>query len=711
MEALTRTGVNLDLPKNALVDSLLLSHSEEQLNDIRTQLFNSATLAGLAHPKDVLVKRLKRATGPSLTMKYANDVAVLCYAIKNCQPLPRTLLRNGKRSAAAYITSRDGLASPSTHIDSSVPDTPSCPYPSHSDQRHLNSNVESSESHGEEKSITILTREISTLRCELTQLRSEIIDIRSICQPSAATGICFLYVRLKSLPAHGEVGKSMLGSLLQCPILCYTIIRHSPTMTLKIKVLKTHLYTALTSCNNQLATVRAWKAKPLFSAPKQNNNNNSPPLSPSDQAHHHSPVRLTTWNCRGLNSGEPYIHQLAEEGCDIIAISEHWLWPFESNRLCQIHPSFTAELKTDPRLNENSTLSRGCGGVGLMWRKSLNATPIPSISSDRICGIRISLSRPDKAGLSVFGVYLPCADVGIESYCEHLVELENLISDSQHHVPVVIVGDFNAHLGSLGGVRGHGSPNQQGVLLHQLLVRCNLYAVSLSPLSEGPEYTFWNSTTRTTVDYVIASHDASDYIQGCFTHQLAPLNNSDHLPISTVLCVPSTTTAPLKTSKSPKINWKKALESNQLVNYQKLVASIVTPLLGRPYNNQNEINTEICSVSEQLTTAAQTVLPLCNTPKMKKNWYKDQALGHLALRKKAAWDEWSANGRPNEGPLYDAKIRSRAEFRKRMKICGANEEGKTSDNLTNGSNNDPLIVSIYPRKKLVRAHHYGLIST
>ena len=246
MEALTRTGVNSDLPKNALVDSLLLSHSEEQLNDIRTQLFNSATLAGLVHPKDVLVKRLKRATGPSLTMKYANDVAVLCYAIKNCQPLPRTLLRNGKRSAAAYITSRDGLASPSTHIDSSVPDTPSCPYPSHSDQRHLNSN--------------------------------------------------------------GEVGKSMLGSLLQCPILCYTIIRHSPIMTLKIKVLKTHLYTALTSCNNQLATVRAWKAKPLFSAPKQNNNNNSPPLSPSDQARHHSPVRLTTWNCRGLNSGEPYIH-------------------------------------------------------------------------------------------------------------------------------------------------------------------------------------------------------------------------------------------------------------------------------------------------------------------------------------------------------------------------------------------------------------------
>ena len=72
------------------------------------------------------------------------------------------------------------------------------------------------------------------------------------------------------------------------------------------------------------------------------------------------------------------------------------------------------------------------------------------------------------------------------------MELESLISEGQRLGPVLIAGDFNAHLGPLGGIRGQGIPNQQGVLLKQLLDRCELHVVSLSSLSEGPFYTFWN---------------------------------------------------------------------------------------------------------------------------------------------------------------------------------------------------------------------------
>ena len=109
---------------------------------------------------------------------------------------------------------------------------------------------------------------------------------------------------------------------------------------------------------------------------------------------------------------------------------------------------------------------------------------------------------------------------------------------------MVIVGDFNAHLGSLGGVRGQGNPNQQGILLHQFLVRCKLYAVSLSALSEGPQYTYWRSATQTTADYIIARLDTSNHIQHCFTHQPASLKNSDHLPILTVFPITTLPTPP-----------------------------------------------------------------------------------------------------------------------------------------------------------------------
>ena len=81
-------------------------------------------------------------------------------------------------------------------------------------------------------------------------------------------------------------------------------------------------------------------------------------------------------------------------GSDVIILSEHWLWPFEMHKLKEISPEFDAECVTDSRLNETSSLTRGCGGVGILWKKSFDVTPIGEIhvDSDRICGIRMRLT-------------------------------------------------------------------------------------------------------------------------------------------------------------------------------------------------------------------------------------------------------------------------------------------------------------------------------
>ena len=44
--------------------------------------------------------------------------------------------------------------------------------------------------------------------------------------------------------------------------------------------------------------------------------------------------------------------------------------------------------------------------------------------------------------------------------------------------------------------------------------------------------------------------------------------------------------------------------------------------------------------------------------------------------KKAARDRWCANGHPQKGPPYKAKINTRAEFCKRMRVGKANDERK-----------------------------------
>ena len=142
-------------------------------------------------------------------------------------------------------------------------------------------------------------------------------------------------------------------------------------------------------------------------------------------------------------------------------------------KLKEIHSEFVAECVTDSRLND--TLSKGCGGVGILWKKSFDVTPIGEIDSDRICGIRLRLTYPEMKELTTLGVYSPCADAGIDKYVQVLCELERLISEGQRVGPVLVGGDFNAHLGALGGVRGSREPNQQGVLLSDLLDRCEMY--------------------------------------------------------------------------------------------------------------------------------------------------------------------------------------------------------------------------------------------
>ena len=61
MDARTDVGVNPDDLKPVLVSNLRRQFSEDDLRTLRMDLFASAKASGLVHPKDILVKRLKRA--------------------------------------------------------------------------------------------------------------------------------------------------------------------------------------------------------------------------------------------------------------------------------------------------------------------------------------------------------------------------------------------------------------------------------------------------------------------------------------------------------------------------------------------------------------------------------------------------------------------------------------------------------------------------
>ena len=147
----------------------------------------------------------------------------------------------------------------------------------------------------------------------------------------------------------------------------------------------------------------------------------------------HNQLVITSWNCRGYKNALPYINHLLESGSDVIALSEHWMWPFEIPELCHIHPDYTGFGRADKRLHDQSTLSRGCGGVGLLWKKSIQ-TSLIEIDSDRICGIQIEL---EDCLLSVLIVYLPCSGQNLEEFSGYVKELQSIVCALQSCGPVV----------------------------------------------------------------------------------------------------------------------------------------------------------------------------------------------------------------------------------------------------------------------------------
>ena len=173
-----------------------------------------------------------------------------------------------------------------------------------------------------------------------------------------------------------------------------------------------------------------------------------------------------------------------------LTLSWSWntLWPFKSHASAESGPP----LLYCRGLDKNSSLTRG---VGLMWRNTLNANFISCISSDQICGIRVKLSSSEPAELTILRVYLPCADLGLETYCKHL---ESLISEGQKPGPVLIAGDFNAHQSWVHWVvsEDKASPTCRESSQSSSLTDVSLHAVSLFSLSEGPLYTFWNSEVQ-----------------------------------------------------------------------------------------------------------------------------------------------------------------------------------------------------------------------
>ena len=115
---------------------------------------------------------------------------------------------------------------------------------------------------------------------------------------------------------------------------------------------------------------------------------------------------------------------------------------------------FVAESapKEEDTVNCVPGLIRGHGGVALGWRSELDGfvSPITSVSASRMIGIKFSVSQYT---LYIFSVYLPSRSGCTDAFKESLDQLEAMFMILPPGANIIVMGDFNADLGQLGGPR------------------------------------------------------------------------------------------------------------------------------------------------------------------------------------------------------------------------------------------------------------------
>ena len=92
----------------------------DQVHGLRASLFTEAVKKGLADCGDRLVTRKKVGGGKTVKEKHAEDVWSLTGVLQMCEPIPRTLLRNGKRAKEEWMRSQAKMRGEASESDVGV---------------------------------------------------------------------------------------------------------------------------------------------------------------------------------------------------------------------------------------------------------------------------------------------------------------------------------------------------------------------------------------------------------------------------------------------------------------------------------------------------------------------------------------------------------------------------------------------------------------
>lgn len=384
---------------------------------------------------------------------------------------------------------------------------------------------------------------------------------------------------------------------------------------------------------------------------------------------------IGTLNVGGIMSNIPYVEQCLNK-VDIFVIQEHWLYPDSLSIFHSIHPDFTGWGRSSNDLKTDSLWRRGKGGVGMFWRKTMDAhiEKMDNMGNDRTLVIRVRTAN--KRNLYIIGVYLPSSNLSIHVYKAYIEELEEVFCQLQNLGTVIVLGDFNSHIGTLGGPRSFVSVNERGKILGHLIKRFDLKSVNSQLLCTGPVETFYsnNGLVKTTIDHMFVCEQHLNLLESCYVADDNCHNLSYHHPIYCCLETRTIRMA-IKPKCKPQISWKNIHNPEIRDKYQSRVATGLDKLDIEAILPLNLSSTDIIleEITSILKSSADQTIPK-RKPKhhLKPFWKKGMKVFHQSCRYYRKL--WVLQGRPRD-PLNkyfrnykEAKCTFRRELRRRAYV-------------------------------------------
>ena len=386
-------------------------------------------------------------------------------------------------------------------------------------------------------------------------------------------------------------------------------------------------------------------------------------------------MNIATMNVRTIKSDSK--KQELAYNCDrykieILGIVDHKLVHGENEAQINYQPCENYTLVTSSAWrNANNAAS---GGVGLLLsKKAENALREIKPVSERILIAHFngqSRKQKGKKGFPAISVIVHYSPVeGNEGAEEHYEKLLAAIKDTPKHNVLLVIGDFNAHLGQdVAQYSYHKHTNSNGQLMSDLVDEANLLVANAHfRKRQGKLWTFISdmSDTKTQVDYVLINRKWKNSIKNCEAYDSFCSIGSDHRLVSAMIKLS------LRTSKAPaRENWDWSALRDSATSEQYAVA--VKNRFDALYTEEGSATEKYDHFIEANREAAKEILP------QRKKLKKKSASGDTRVQAarnlvQIAYNEYQTD------PSYPNQDKLQGEKQKLQEAYDAVNEDKLSE--------------------------------